>query len=201
MTNRPLTPVLGDDSRVRNNLIYKLGVVKIEDFRRSQNSRGSILGNNPLRSEPLKCDYGKTFGQQRVPPVSSATTWSLTNLFAKKAKVDEEREPTSLCSSPTETDISDATSVTNSPPRRTRRLSFNEQVSVCLIPQRSEYSKRIKSLMWPTPDEFMRSAQRNSIEFAAEGWDWRKTLEDDHMYRCVATNELIHPVHVEHQTS
>ena len=78
-----------------------------------------------------------------------------------------------------------------------RKLTFNEEVSVCPIPKREEYSKRIRSHLWSSSHEMMLNCERNSIEFAAEGWDWRNSLEDDQMYRCVATNELIHPVHVE----
>jgi hypothetical protein len=30
-------------------------------------------------------------------------------------------------------------------------------------------------------------------------WDWRKVTEDERMYVCVATGELIHPCHYEGQ--
>jgi hypothetical protein len=76
---------------------------------------------------------------------------------------------------------------------------FNEEVAVCPIPRRNEYSNRIREHLWNSPDEMMRNAERNAIEFAAEGFDWKNAMEDDQMYRCIATNEKIHPIHVERQ--
>ena len=78
-----------------------------------------------------------------------------------------------------------------------RKLKFNEQVEVCLIPKKEEYSKRIRVHLWNSPEEMAANAHRNTLEFAAEGWDWRNVMEDENMYRCLATNELIHPVHIE----
>jgi hypothetical protein len=149
-----------------------------------------MLGNVTIYVEPLKskdiCEEVREEGSQNF-------TSSLANLFAKKTSLSE-REPSSLRSSPTDTDTS-----SDSAPDRSRKLTFNEKVTVCPIPKREEYSKRIKEHLWQSPAEMRQNTQRNSIEFAAEGWDWRNTLEDDRMYRCVATNELIHPVHIDQQ--
>jgi hypothetical protein len=62
---------------------------------------------------------------------------------------------------------------------------------------RNEYSKRVRSRLWSTALEIHQNAARNTIEFAAEGWDWRSVAEDESMYVCVATGELVHPVHYE----
>merc|ERR1719223_1398489 len=35
----------------------------------------------------------------------------------------------------------------------------------------------------------------NAVEFAAEGWDWRSVTEDDGMFVCTVSGELVHPVH------
>jgi glycerol-3-phosphate dehydrogenase len=78
-----------------------------------------------------------------------------------------------------------------------RKLRFNEQVEVCFIPKRDEYSKRIRVHLWHSPEEMAAAAHRNTIEFAAEGWDPQNCMEEENMYRCLSTNELIHPVHVE----
>lgn len=180
MTNYGVTrPRPGTDSRLRDNLIFKLGVVKVEQKNREP-SRGSMLGNVKLSSEPLK---SKMEDETRE---CQSGSWSLTSLFAKRTT---ESEPSLACS-PTES-LSDTSTTSH------RRLTFNENVTVCPIPKHQEYSNRIKEHLWNSPVELMQNARRNSIEFAAEGWDWRNTLEDENMYRCVTTNEKIHPVHVE----
>jgi hypothetical protein len=44
----------------------------------------------------------------------------------------------------------------------------------------------------------MRMAHRNTIEFRAEGWEWRNVLLEDEMYVNVVNGELIHPCHYDH---
>jgi len=78
-------------------------------------------------------------------------------------------------------------------------IKFNEDVTVIPIPKRDEYSDRIRDRLWCNVQELNTNAQRNTIEFAAEGWDWRTTIEDDGMYVCTESGEKIHPVHVEYQ--
>jgi len=78
-----------------------------------------------------------------------------------------------------------------------KRISFNDSVKVVPIPKRDEYSNRISSRMWSNLEEIRENASRNALEFAAEGWNWRTVTEDDKMYICCMTGELIHPVHYE----
>jgi len=84
------------------------------------------------------------------------------------------------------------------PPRK--RCMFNESVEVIPIPMRSEYSHRVRSRLWSGAMEIQEMAARNTVEFASEGWDWRNCIQDESMYICRATGELIHPVHYEQVT-
>lgn len=75
------------------------------------------------------------------------------------------------------------------------KITFNDDVSVAHIPMRSEYSDRVRSRLWSNRYEIHENATRNAIEFQAEGWDWRSVTEDEGMFVCTSSGELIHPVH------
>jgi len=89
---------------------------------------------------------------------------------------------------------------------------------------RDEYSERVKQRLWryacvysrifqvlifylfpletkfdsyfhSNAEEIYHNAARNSVEFAAEGWDWQSVIEDEKMYICSVSGELIHPIH------
>lgn len=72
-------------------------------------------------------------------------------------------------------------------------VSFCAVVRVHTIPTRYEYSARIRGTLWTPPLEMQQNAARNSLEFAAEGWDWRNVANDEDMVIC--SGEKIHPIH------
>jgi hypothetical protein len=78
-----------------------------------------------------------------------------------------------------------------------RRVSFDDSVTVCPIPKRDAYSDRIKQQIWSCRQELYQNAARNSIEFAAENWDWRQAVGDEDMI-LTATGK-IHPIHYARQ--
>jgi hypothetical protein len=78
-----------------------------------------------------------------------------------------------------------------------KRARFYNKVAVVRIPSRYQYPESMKQSIWGSMKEINENARRNTIEFASEGWDWRRATEDDAMY--IAPNgELVHPVHVRH---
>ena len=80
--------------------------------------------------------------------------------------------------------------------KKTTRIAFQNEVDVLPIPTRHEYSDRIKSRIWSNRHELQENAERNAVEFAAEGWNWRTVTEDEGMYICSASGELVHPAWV-----
>lgn len=76
---------------------------------------------------------------------------------------------------------------------RSARIRFHQKVAVHRIPARHHYSDAVKRCMWSDLSEIREMARRNSIEFASEGYDWRRATEDDAMH-LLPSGELVHPV-------
>mmetsp|Transcript_7330 Transcript_7330/g.15274 ORF Transcript_7330/g.15274 Transcript_7330/m.15274 type:complete len:256 (-) Transcript_7330:201-968(-) len=74
-----------------------------------------------------------------------------------------------------------------------RRVGFAPQVSVKEIPGRLDYSDSVRSSYWADKKEMSKMTERNMIEFAAEGWDWRNATDDEQML--ILNGEAVHPVH------
>ena len=80
-------------------------------------------------------------------------------------------------------------------------VTFHSKVLVMRIPSRKQYPESMKRSLWCSMSEISRSAQRNSIEFQSEGWDWRSAVEENCMYYHPKSGQYIHPVHVKRSSS
>jgi hypothetical protein len=207
---------------VRKELLLKLG------FENNSNgsapmlpsnrepSRGSLLGQVTTRTEPLKYDpnFDKIMLEKkerallRSSGVGSGVFSALGALFASpqtpapQSTATAQRDDVKSDEDSVSTDGSDTEDRSASSSANTSSkggVSFNDQVTVIPIPKRDEYSKRIRNRLWVNAQELQSQVARNAVEFAAEGWDWKQTLDDDAMYVCALTGEKVHPVHCEPQ--
>jgi hypothetical protein len=96
----------------------------------------------------------------------------------------------------TGTSPTDVTDLRTSMRKEKRSVSFHESVNVHLIPNKDMYSRRIKDYIWTEFDEIATNAERNSVEFAAENWDWRQACEEENFFTCPESGQKIHPAHV-----
>jgi hypothetical protein len=88
-----------------------------------------------------------------------------------------------------------APSTTTTRTSNSSRVHFNETVSVVEIPSRYQYSDRIKKFIWSDRYELSENAERNVVEFAHEGYDWRNVVMDEDMYIDSINGTLMHPCH------
>jgi len=75
-------------------------------------------------------------------------------------------------------------------------VSFLNSVDVRIIPNKDQYSQRIRKYLWNTPKELADNKERNAIEFQAENWDWQQAIDEDQFFTCSTTGDKIHPAHV-----
>ena len=78
--------------------------------------------------------------------------------------------------------------------RSKRRVSLHNDVAVVPIPSRTDYPSLMRQRIWSSASELYQNAARNTIEFAAEGFDWRRVAEDDQMIQG-PSGERVHPIH------
>ena len=209
-----LPPMVSDDVRVRSNLLRTLGIQKDGGanvlgspmmtsgkggrgrggHRRIQSAGGeALLGGSELNTatsrsllsnvrlkEELKYDSDE---DAAVPEPNSYHRY----FGGRDSKVVDAKQQSQSQTQQQQQDVH-----TTIIPRR-RRLLFSNNVNVVPIPMRSEYSNRIKERMYSGRVELSENAQRNVVEFEAEGWDATTVLDDENQfYKCPLTGELIH---------
>ena len=73
------------------------------------------------------------------------------------------------------------------------RVQFQASVSVVEIPSHRDCDHETKHAMWTSLRDLRLNAERNKIEFYADGFDWRNAMEESGMIQCEATGEYMHP--------
>ena len=202
-----LPPAVSDSTRLRSNLLRNLGISgkggstpgtpisspvpghhrRIQSQEDPLSSASKIIKNQP-KSRPLLSNVRLTeelkydSDEESSPPTLSYSRFFGSNKSNEKASKRNDKPKDQPCEKVT---------------ARRRRLNISDEVLVVPIPMRSEYSNRIKERMYSGRVELSENAQRNVVEFEAEGWDASTVLDDENQfYKCPLTGELIHPVHL-----
>jgi hypothetical protein len=169
-------------------------------------------------NQPLKAAHDSnctdTLNYQHTAISKSILTTSPPNsaIFVPKRPPSNNNDPpssplsSSTHSSFSQLNTSNSSSISNKRPKlkhkqkmkgKRRSVTLHKSVSVIPIPSRCSYSPTVREKIWTSSAELCTNAARNSVEFASEGWDWRKVIEDEHMLLHQASGELIHPIHVQ----
>lgn len=172
--------------------------------------------NNNYRSEQRKARIPTAIGRPitRSPLDRNAQTQSSrirSRYFAKlgvtgmnRPEMSQKKMPQTVLKDCADQDTSLAKNLKNTDEAVTKNsltptvkpsVSFEVSVSVLLIPNRSDYADR--DAIWIHRKEYRESAARNHMEFAADGWDWRKATEERDFIYC--QNKLVHPAHFAHR--
>lgn len=156
-----------DSGQIRSKLLLKLGIEK------------GYTGSTGLSNEPSRVVQQ---GQEDAFSIALKGDYGRPDQSLERSK----HPIASLATSP---------GIDNVLQKDTKRgnVCFDASVKVHPIPARSDYSKRMRSVMWVSPMEIQQNAARNSLEFAAEDWDVSKVVDDEDMI--VYGGERIHPVH------
>ena len=75
-----------------------------------------------------------------------------------------------------------------------RRVSLHNDVTVIPVPTRADYPPPVRAQLWNSAAELHFNAMRNAVEFAAEGFEWRRAVEETGMVE-LPHGEKVHPVH------
>jgi hypothetical protein len=176
------------DNNHRSKLLNRLGIYDAPSTVKSGQPKTAAQ----VRRLRILRGMGVGYTPHASPPAGSAVRPPLDNVqrFQEPLKMDDSGDDLAFTKSSTTPPITTGD--------KSLRVAFQEDVEVVPIPTRYEYSDRIKSRIWSNRHELQENAERNALEFAAEGWNWRTVTEDDGMFICSVSGELVHPIHLQH---
>ena len=73
------------------------------------------------------------------------------------------------------------------------KIRFRDTVCIVEIPSHRDMDPTTIESIWSSVDEVHENAQRNSMEYHADGRDWQQVKEEDEMILDDLTGELVHP--------
>jgi hypothetical protein len=179
---------MSKDCEIRSRLLNRLGIHNSPPTQAAAQTQPMTAAQH--RRLRILRGMGVGYTLQISPPDGSAPRTALRGAVVTTEKLNDVEV------APLVTAVTNVTAH-HSKEKKTR-IAFVEDVSVVPIPTRNEYSDRIKSRIWSNRHELAENAERNTLEFAAEGWNWRNVTEDEGMYICSISGELVHPVHCQH---
>ena len=168
-----------DSQEIRSRLLHRLGIYDApsspQPMTAAQHRRVRILRG-----------MGVGYTMFKSPPDGSATRMPLDGAVPFQEKLKNDDETTSTGNAGGSSGVK----------QKATRIAFQDEVEVMPIPTRHEYSERIRSRIWSNRHELQENAERNAVEFASEGWNSDNVIEDEGMYICSASGELVHPAWV-----